>query len=81
MKLNIYGGNFVAERGLRFLSGAYDPKAGKAVLVVQDDDGNAGTLTLDVSEAKAVCDALNSVPTAERVSPSQKGVSNGNKEG
>lgn len=66
MKLNLYGGN-EPERALRVLSGGYDTKQARVVLIVQDDNGAAGTLTLDPGEAMQLASVCANVPKPERV--------------
>ena len=69
MKLHIFGCEpSRSERQLRFLGGGYDAKTGRVVLIVQDDDGFPGTLTLDVTEARDLgARVLNDLPPVTKV--------------
>lgn len=59
MKMMIYGCEpSRSERTLRVLSGGYDEKRGRAVLVVQDADGFGGIVEFDASEARDVAGML-----------------------
>lgn len=66
MKLNLYGSG-EPERSLRILSGGFDTRQARVVLIVQDDAGVGGTLSLDVSEALQLYGVCANVPKPERV--------------
>jgi len=71
MKITLYGAQNL-ELGLRVLSGGYDAKLGRAVLVVQDETGRGGTLQLDAAEARDVAVSLSrDLPVIERVETSR----------
>lgn len=73
MKVHIYGGAEPRERSLRILGGGYDAKMGRAVLIIQDDEGFPGTMHFDVSEARQVGETLiNELPRVELVTPTAK---------
>lgn len=66
MKLLLLGNG--PERAIRILGGGYDAKAGRAVLIVEDDEGHPGMMTFDVGEARNAIDSLGrDLPTVERV--------------
>lgn len=66
MKLLLLGNG--PERAIRILGGGYDAKAGRAVLIVEDDEGHPGMMTFDVGEARNAIDSLSrDLPTVERV--------------
>lgn len=66
MKLNLYGSG-EPERSLRVVSGGFDTRQARVVLIVQDDAGIGGTLSLDVSEALQLQGVCANVPKPERV--------------
>lgn len=66
MKLNLYGSG-EPERSLRVVSGGFDTRQARVVLIVQDDAGVGGTLSLDVSEALQLHGVCANVPKPERV--------------
>lgn len=67
MKLNLYGSG-EPERSLRVISGGFDTRQARVVLIiVQDDTGVGGTLSLDVSEALQLHGVCANVPKPERV--------------
>lgn len=66
MKLNLYGSG-EPERSLRIVSGGFDTRQARVVLIVQDDAGIGGTLSLDVSEALQLHGVCANVPKPERV--------------
>ena len=69
MKITMFNG-VPTTLNLRVLAGGFDPTSGKMVLVVTGDNGSAGTMALDVTEARDVNKLLTAnAPTVERVDP------------
>jgi len=67
MKVMMFNGQATAQT-LKVLSGGFDPTSGKMILVVSGDGTSAGTVTLDVSEARDIARIINDqAPSVERV--------------
>ena len=69
MKLKLFGSTIVGAEliTLSMLQGGYDAETGRVVLIVRNDT-NSGTLSLDVTESRALLALLNAnIPTVEKV--------------
>jgi hypothetical protein len=69
VKLKLFGSSIVGAEliALTMLQGGYDAETGRVVLVVRNDT-NSGTLSLDVTESRALLALLNAnIPTVEKV--------------
>jgi hypothetical protein len=67
MKLKLFGSADASSLTLSILHGGYDSEVGRVVLIVRNDS-LSGTLSLDVSESRALLSLLNTnVPTIEKV--------------
>lgn len=68
MKIKLYNGQQVS-LSLRVLAGGYDQDSQKVVAIVGGEEGQAGTLTLDPSEARTLGELLATAPTPRVVEP------------
>jgi len=67
MKIMMFNGQ-ASTQTLKVLSGGFDPTSGKMVLVVSGDGASAGTITIDVSEARDIARIITEqAPSVERV--------------
>lgn len=68
VRLKLFNGS-VQSDDIKILAGGYDKEAGRIVYIIQTTDGRAGTLALDISEAKAIAAGAETAPTVSKVAP------------
>lgn len=53
MKIKLFNGALIS-LSLQVVAGGYDPEAGRVTIMVKGDNDQAGTLLIDVSEARRI---------------------------
>jgi hypothetical protein len=67
MKIKLFNGTLIS-LSLQVVAGGYDPETGRVTLMVKGENDQAGTLLIDVSEARRIRALLTEgVPEVERV--------------
>ena len=68
MKLKLFGGSSPIVQQVTLLAGGYDADSGKVTFVVRgEEDNQAGSMTMDLAEARRVLGMLEKLPSVERV--------------
>lgn len=73
MKLKLFNGTLIS-LSLQVVAGGYDPETGRVTIMVKGENDQAGTLLIDVSEARKIRALLTEgVPEVGRVVPAAQG--------
>lgn len=75
MKLKMFNGTQTTAV-FSLMAGGYDADTGHVTLMVRETDKRAGTLTMDVSEARALRAILDTLPDIKLVEPEAKHAQN-----